>query len=75
MKERIERILDGIRPLIRKDGGDVELAGIDAVRRVVSVRLTGACVHCPLSEITLKTGIEAAIKKEIPEVREVISVA
>ncbi|MCK5094244.1 MAG: NifU family protein, partial [Spirochaetes bacterium] len=62
-----------IRPSLRADGGDVELieAGEDGV---VKVKLTGACGSCPMSQMTLKMGIERILKEEIPEVKEVISV-
>ncbi|NLM24638.1 MAG: NifU family protein [Firmicutes bacterium] len=72
MKERVQSVLDRIRPQIQMDGGDVELVGIDD-NNVVTVRLTGACVGCPMSQITLKNGIERIIKHEIPEVVSVES--
>jgi len=72
IKERVHSVLDRIRPQIQMDGGDVELVGIDD-NNVVTVRLTGACVGCPMSQITLKNGIERIIKHEIPEVVSVES--
>ncbi len=73
MKEKVETALNKIRPSLRADGGDVELieAGEDGV---VKVKLTGACGSCPMSQMTLKMGIERILKEEIPEVKEVISV-
>lgn len=73
MKEKIEAALNKIRPQLRMDGGDVELveAGADGV---VKVRLKGACGGCPMSQMTLKMGIERILKKEVPEVKEVVSV-
>jgi Fe-S cluster biogenesis protein NfuA len=73
MREQIEQALDKIRPLLQRDGGDVELVevGDDGV---VKVRLTGACGGCPLSTITLKQGIERTLKQEVPAVKEVVSV-
>ena len=73
MKEKVENALNKIRPSLRADGGDVELieAGEDGV---VKVKLTGACGSCPMSQMTLKMGIEKILKEEIPEVKEVISV-
>jgi len=71
--ERIETILDKIRPSIQADGGDVELVNIRE-DNVIEVRLKGACNGCPMSTLTLKAGIERIIKEEIPEVAEVISV-
>lgn len=70
MKERVEAVLDKIRPSIQADGGDVELVGISE-ENVVTVRLTGACVGCPMSQLTLKGGIERILKHEIPEVASV----
>ncbi|MEE8353010.1 MAG: NifU family protein [Dehalococcoidales bacterium] len=72
MKEKVEAALDEIRPTLQADGGDVELVGVDD--GVVSVRLTGACAGCPMSTMTLKMGIERALRGRIPEVKEVISV-
>jgi Fe-S cluster biogenesis protein NfuA len=73
MKEKIEAALDKIRPQLRMDGGDVKLveAGADGV---VKVKLTGACGGCPMSQMTLKMGIERILKKEVPEVKEVVAV-
>ena len=70
MKERVEAVLAKIRPAIQADGGDVALVGISE-DTVVTVRLTGACVGCPMSELTLKGGIERILKHEIPEVASV----
>lgn len=67
MQNRVEAVLDRIRPSLQADGGDVELVGVSD-DNVVTVRLTGACVGCPMSEITLKGGIERIIKHEIPEI-------
>jgi len=72
VKERVEAVLAKIRPAIQADGGDVELVGISE-DNVVTVRLTGACVGCPMSELTLKGGIERILKHEIPEVASVES--
>ncbi|MGB9781301.1 NifU family protein [Caldanaerobacter sp.] len=73
MRERVEEILNLIRPSLQADGGDVEL--IDVTEDgIVKVRLTGACGGCPFATLTLKEGIERAIKEEIPEVKEVIAV-
>ena len=72
MKEKVEQALDKIRPALQADGGDVEL--VDVEEGVVKVRLTGACGGCPMSQMTLKMGIERILKKEIPEVQEVVAV-
>ncbi len=67
MRAKVEAVLNRIRPSIQADGGDVELVGISD-DNVVTVKLTGACVGCPMSELTLKAGIERIMKHEIPEV-------
>ena len=72
MKEKVESVLDKIRPHLQADGGSVELVGIEG--SVVKVRLVGACGSCPMSQMTLKNGVERAIKSEIPEVTEVVAV-
>jgi Fe-S cluster biogenesis protein NfuA len=73
MKEKVEAALNKVRPQLQMDGGDVELVSIDK-DGVVKVRLKGACGGCPMSQMTLKMGIERILKKEVPEVKEVISV-
>ncbi len=72
MKEKVEQVLEKIRPLLQRDGGDIEL--IDVVDGVVKVRLRGACGTCPMSMMTLKMGVEKQLKQEIPEVKEVVPV-
>jgi Fe-S cluster biogenesis protein NfuA len=72
MFDRVQKVLDKIRPSLQADGGDVELIGVED--NVVKVRLTGACFGCPFSQMTLKNGIEQIIKEEIPEIKEVVSV-
>ncbi|HNQ81084.1 MAG: NifU family protein [Acidobacteriota bacterium] len=72
MKDKVEAALNKIRPQLQMDGGDVELVGIDP-DGVVKVRLKGACGGCPMSQMTLKMGIERILKKEVPEVKEVVS--
>jgi len=71
MREKVEAILDKIRPSLVADGGDVEL--IDVNDGVVILRLTGACVGCPMSTMTLKQGIERILKQEIPQIKEVVA--
>jgi len=73
MKEKVESALNKIRPSLQADGGDVELVEV-APDGVVKVKLTGACAGCPMGQMTLKMGIEKAIKQEVPEVKEVIAV-
>lgn len=73
MKEKIEAALNKIRPVLQADGGDVELVDVSD-DGVVSVRLTGACQGCPMSQITLKNGVERVLVKEVPQVKRVESV-
>jgi Fe-S cluster biogenesis protein NfuA len=72
MNEKVEAILNEIRPALQADGGDVELVGVND--GMVSVKLTGACAGCPLSTMTLKMGIERILKEKLPEVKEVVAV-
>jgi Fe-S cluster biogenesis protein NfuA len=73
MKEQVQKAIDMVRPSLQADGGDVELVDVSA-DGVVKVKLTGACHGCPMSQMTLKMGIEKIIKKQVPEIKEVISV-
>lgn len=73
LKERVESALESIRPALRADGGDVELLDVTDDGRV-RVRLTGACGSCPMSQMTLKMGIEERIREEVPEIIEVEAV-
>lgn len=73
LKEQVQKVLDKIRPAIQADGGNVEFVEIDE-NNVVKVRLTGACAGCPMSQLTLKQGIERIIKQEIPEIKAVENV-
>ena len=72
MQERVEEILDKIRPVLVRDGGGVELVNVN--NGTVEVKLTGACNGCPMATMTIKTVIEKLLKQEIPEVKEVVSV-
>ena len=71
MKEQVKSALNEIRPSLQADGGDVEL--VDVEDGIVKVRLTGACGGCPMSQMTLKNGIERILKQEVPEVVSVES--
>lgn len=73
-REKVEEALNGIRPALQADGGDVRLVDIDEEKGIVRVELQGACSGCPSSQITLAMGIERAIKEKVPEVKEVLSV-
>ena len=72
VKEEVEKALAKVRPMLQADGGDVEL--VDVEGGLVKVRLKGACGGCPMATQTLKHGIERFLKKEVPEVEEVVSV-
>jgi Fe-S cluster biogenesis protein NfuA len=70
MREKIEAVLNKIRPALQADGGDVEL--VDVTKDgVVKVRLVGACAGCPMSTMTLAFGIERELKKQVPGVKRV----
>ena len=73
MKEKVEAVLEKVRPMLQADGGDVELVDVSP-EGIVKVKLTGACGCCPMSQMTLKMGVEKLIKQEVPEVKEVIAV-
>jgi Fe-S cluster biogenesis protein NfuA len=72
MREKVEEILNQIRPSLQADGGDVEL--VDIVDGVVKLRLKGSCAGCPMSQMTLAFGIERVLKEKVPEVKKVESV-
>jgi Fe-S cluster biogenesis protein NfuA len=73
LKQKIEDALDKVRPSLQADGGDVELIDVDE-EGVVRVKLTGACGGCPMSQMTLKMGIEKVLKQNVPEINRVESV-
>jgi len=73
MKEKVGTTLERIRPSLQADGGDVELVEVTP-DGVVKVKLTGACGGCPMSQMTLKMGIERTLKQDVPEVKEVVGV-
>jgi len=70
MREQVEAALAKVRPTLRADGGDIEL--VDVKDGVVQVNLTGACKGCPMSEMTLKHGVEKALKEALPEIKAVL---
>ncbi len=72
-KEQVEGVLDKVRPMLQRDGGDVELLEV-AEDGTVKVRLVGACGGCPMATMTLKRGIEAKLREEIPDIKEVVAV-
>ena len=72
MREKVETVLNQIRPALVADGGNVEL--VDVSKGVVTLRLTGACSGCPMAVMTLRQGIEQVLKEQVPEVEEVVAV-
>ncbi|MFA5388830.1 MAG: NifU family protein [Candidatus Omnitrophota bacterium] len=72
MREKVEKAIEKIRPFLQRDGGDIEL--VDVVGGAVKVRLKGACGCCPMAQMTLKDGVERALKEDIPEITSVESV-
>jgi Fe-S cluster biogenesis protein NfuA len=74
MMQKINSAIESVRPYLKADGGDVELIDITE-DLIVKVRLTGACDGCPFSLMTLKAGIEQAIRKNVPEIKDLIAVA
>jgi Fe-S cluster biogenesis protein NfuA len=74
LKEKVEEVLGKVRPMLQRDGGDVELVEVQD-DGIVKVRLTGACSGCPMSTMTLKNAIEETIKKEVPEIKSVEQVS
>ena len=73
LMERVEMALEKVRPSLKADGGDVQLVDVDS-EGVVKVRLTGSCGGCPMSQMTLKMGIEKILKQNVPEIKSVESV-
>ena len=73
-KAKVLEALQQVRPTLQRDGGDVELVGIEE-DGTVKVRLKGACGSCPMSTMTLKNGVEKFLKQQVPEVKEVVQVA
>ncbi len=73
MKKQVEQAMAKIRPMLQRDGGDIELVDVTD-DGVVKVRLTGACKGCPMSQMTLKQGVEKLLMKEVPGLKEVQAV-
>lgn len=74
LREKVLDALESVRPYLKADGGDVELVDIKE-EGIVEVRLTGACVGCPMSQMTLRAGIERALMRDVPEIKRVEAVA
>jgi Fe-S cluster biogenesis protein NfuA len=73
IKQEVEQALAKIRPFLQRDGGDIQLIDVTD-DGIVKVQLTGACQGCPMSQMTLKQGVEKALMKEVPGVKEVQSI-
>jgi len=73
MRDRIEKALEKVRPMLMADGGNVDLVEVTG-DGVVKLKLTGSCGCCPMSQMTLKMGIEKLLRKEVPEIKEVIAI-
>lgn len=71
-RESVEKALGKIRPALEADGGNIQLVGVD--NGVVKVKLQGACGTCPMAKMTLQMGVERVLRKEIPEIKEVVAV-
>ncbi len=72
LKKSVEQALTKIRPMLQRDGGDIEL--VEVTDGIVKVRLTGACKGCPMSQMTLKQGVEKLLMKEVPGLKQVQAV-
>jgi Fe-S cluster biogenesis protein NfuA len=72
--EKVQEVIDLIRPAVQADGGDIELVNVDA-NGVVQIRFHGACHGCPSSTMTLQDGIERNLRKQVPQVTQVVPVA
>ncbi len=73
LEKKVINIIDQVRPYLEADGGNIEFVELTE-DKVVNVRLKGACASCPMSQMTLKNGVEATIKKTLPEIKSVESV-
>ena len=73
MKENVEKVLDKVRPMLQADGGNVDLVEVTS-DGIVKLKLTGSCGCCPMSQMTLKMGIERILKQEVPQVKEVVAI-
>jgi len=75
VRQRVQEVIDTLRPLLQADGGDIELVDVQEDKGVVSVRLQGACRGCPGAAMTLKMGVERHLKEKVPQVTEVVAVS
>lgn len=73
MKNKVEQVVEKIKPMLAADGGSLELISVDESKGIVTVRLVGACGCCPHAVMTLKNVVERMIREEVPEVKEVLA--
>ena len=73
MRDKVEKALEKVRPMLMADGGNVDLIDVNS-DGVVKLKLKGSCGCCPMSQMTLKMGIERILKEEVPEVKEVVAI-
>jgi len=74
LQEKVVKALETIRPYLKADGGDIELVNVTE-EGIVEVRLLGACVGCPMAQMTLRAGVERSLMREVPGIRRVEAVA
>ena len=74
LREKVTDALETIRPYLKADGGDIELVNVTE-EGIVEVRLLGACVGCPMAQMTLRAGVERSLMREVPGIRRVEAVA
>jgi len=73
LKDEVRKVIDEIRPYLVADGGDIELIDVSD-EGTVKVKLKGACVGCPMSQMTLEMGVERYLKSKVPQVKKVVSI-
>ncbi|OGC82667.1 MAG: hypothetical protein A2V81_03485 [Candidatus Abawacabacteria bacterium RBG_16_42_10] len=74
MTEKVEKVLDSLRPYLISDGGNIELLGVDEKHGIVTVHLVGACATCPSATMTLYAGVEKTLKEKIPQINALVAV-
>jgi Fe-S cluster biogenesis protein NfuA len=74
LADRVRAVIDQIRPAVQADGGDVEFVNVDEASQTARVRFRGSCIGCPSLPLTLQTGIERAVRKQVPEIVKVVAV-
>jgi Fe-S cluster biogenesis protein NfuA len=73
MREKVQQAIDDIRVRLQADGGDIDLVDVDEQEGIVKVRLKGACVGCPMAQMTLQRGVEQVLKERVPGVQQVVA--